>query len=126
MNKCPNCNSDLTAGSNFCEKCGASVTSTTQPNNSSTGHLLVRRKKSFYGFAVAISVTINNIEYTLNNGDELNFDLLPGRYIITYKVWCRRKKEVTIDVVSNGNYYIEFVNDYLWGGFKLSKNSKLN
>lgn len=126
MNKCPNCGLDLVAGANFCDKCGASLNPTTQVNNAGTGHLLIKRKSSFYGFAVSISVNINNLDYSLGNGDELNFDLLPGRYVITYKVWCRRKKEVTIDVVSGGNYYIEFVNDYLWGGFKLSKNSKLN
>lgn len=126
MNNCPNCGNPISGNINFCDKCGYQLVQITPAQTSDTGHLHIVRKKSFYGCAVSLSVTINNVDYKLNNGDELNFDLQPGRYVITYKVWCRRRKEVTIDVVAGGNYLMEFVNDYLWGGFKLSKDSKLN
>ncbi len=126
MNKCPNCGEDIVENTSFCEKCGTQLNQKIEQGQTGTGHLLISRKKSFYGCAISLSVTINNVDYKLNNGENLNFDLQPGRYSITYKVWNRRKKEVTIDVAQDGNYFIEFVNDYLWGGFKISKKSKMN
>ncbi len=126
MNNCPNCGNPIVNSSNFCKKCGIQLNQSTQTNTSETGHLSISRKKSFYGCAISLSVVINNSDYKMNSGDVLKFDLQPGRYIIAYKVWCRRQKEITIDVVAGGTYFVEFVNDYLWGGFKISKNSKLN
>jgi len=127
-NNCPKCNVPLVENANFCEKCGYQITSTATEkiDTKETGHLLVSRKKSFYGFAISLNVQINNVDYNLSSGDTIDLNLLPGKYLITYKVWCRRQKELTIDVLANQEYFLEFVNDYLWGGFKVSKNSKLN
>lgn len=136
---CPKCGTQNNGG-NFCIACGnplnidkqAQISSgnqiafnQTNQNNIATGQLILRRNGKVMGFAIDIHITINGVPYKLKAGDNLTFNLSPGNYQITYKVWCRREKAVSINVIP-GNYYIlDFVYDPLWGGFKLGKESKL-
>lgn len=136
---CPKCGTQNNGG-NFCIACGnplnidkqAQISSgnqitfnQTNQNNIATGQLILRRNGEVMGFAIDIHITINGVPYKLKAGDNLTFNLSPSNYQITYKVWCRREKAVSINVIP-GNYYIlDFVYDPLWGGFKLGKESKL-
>ena len=70
-------------------------------------------------------MTLDGQPFQLSNGQQLIYSLVPGIHTITYKLWCRREKTVQINVVAGGQYLIDFTADWLWGGFKLSKNSKL-
>ena len=132
MLKCNKCGSVVTEM--FCNNCGTPVNSQSenlsniqevsmQSNNN--GLLVVNRKNSFVGIDVNIAMTIDGSPFQLCNNQQFSFSLTPGVHTITYKVWCRRTKTVQINVVPGGNYLIDFVADWLWGGFKLSKNSKL-
>lgn len=89
------------------------------------GTLVINRKNSFIGCAVNIEMTLDGQPFQLSNGQQLIYSLVPGIHTITYKLWCRREKTVQINVVAGGQYLIDFTADWLWGGFKLSKNSKL-
>lgn len=123
LENCPKCGNKLNPNAKYCEQCGTGIIQVS--DSPIPGHLVLNRKKSFYGVAIGIIVTINNVEYRLDNGDNFTITLAPGTYTLTYKVWCRRKKEVIVEVESGGEYLLDFVNDYLWGGFKVGKNSKL-
>lgn len=123
LENCSNCGNKINPNAKFCDQCGAEIKQV--DNLLEPGHLVLNRKKGFYGVAIGIIVTVNNVEYRLDNGDKFTIELAPGIYNVTYKVWCRRKKEVTVEVASGEEYLIDFVNDYLWGGFKIGKNSKL-
>lgn len=123
---CQKCGSVVNGA--YCSNCGNPVSSMpiaqsdTQTNN---GILVINRKNSFFGIAVNIGITIDGNPYQLSNNQQLSFALTPGVHTITYKSWCRRTKTVEINVVAGGNYLLDFVVDFLWGGFKLSKKSKL-
>ncbi len=126
---CPNCNYANPIGAKFCSKCGGSlelnqVTKLVQ-EYATTGHLVIERKKSFWGCAISLKIEIAGNSYDLSNGSKLEFDLVPGVYSISYKVWCRRLKTVDVNMTSAGNARIYFVPDLLFGGFKVSKESKL-
>ena len=122
-------------GGNFCIKCGCpsnnQVTQAPQqsPYNqtiqANTGRLVLMRKGKVIGFAIDIHITINGLSYKLDAGNNITLDLAPGMYQISYKVWCRREKTITINVVAGNNYLVDFVYDPLWGGFKIGKDSKL-
>ena len=126
---CSNCGNPLNGG--VCNVCsgalnnaqGATVVPVNQ--NNTGGTLLVKRPNSFIGIAINIDLTIDGYAYKLGNDQQLAFTLTPGVHTITYKVWCRRLKTVQVNVVAGGNYFLEFAVDWLWGGFKLSKNCKL-
>ena len=90
------------------------------------GKLVIRRVKNIYGFAVKLPIYVNGIEYKVGNGEGFELDLVPGLYYITWKFWCRRDQSIQINVMPGNYYVVEFKPDYLWGGFKLSKNCKFN
>lgn len=121
-NFCNNCGNPITSGK-FCTNCGAPISTTNILAN--TGHLSIKRKGQIMGFAVNVHVKINEVPYELGAGQKIDLDLAPGTYRITYKIWCRREKEVIINIVAGNNYLIDLVYDPLWGGFKLGANSKL-
>lgn len=87
--------------------------------------LTITRINSFAGVAVKIALTVDGYQYDLANNSTLSFNLTPGNHVITYKVWCRRLKTVNINAVPGNNYSIIFKPDLLWGGFKISNDSKL-
>ena len=131
---CTNCGSPVNG--QFCNNCGtpvggqvAPVQQPVQPiapqSDPNNGTLVVNRKNSFVGIAINIAMTLDGQPFQLSNGQQLAYSLVPGVHTVTYKVWCRRKKTVEVNVVAGGQYLIDFTPDWLWGGFKLSKNSKL-
>jgi hypothetical protein len=125
---CSNCGNPLNGG--VCNICGGDLNSNqesvqTVNQGNVGGTLLVKRPNSFIGIAINIDLTIDGYAYKVANDQQLTFNLTPGVHTITYKVWCRRLKTVQLNVVAGGNYYLEFAVDWLWGGFKLSKNCKL-
>ena len=125
-----NCNScGSPVNGQFCNNCGSPVGAPVQQVVSqvgtNNGTLVINRKRSFVGVAVNIAMTLDGQPFQLCNGQQLAYTLTPGMHVITYKVWCRRKKTVEVNVVAGGQYLIDFVPDLLWGGFKLSKESKL-
>lgn len=126
---CSKCGHQVMPGSNICHNCGTNMAPTTpyQPQVTSvgTGRLVINRQSSFIGCAIAIHITINGMPYELKNNSQLALDLMPGVYQITYKVWCRRQKTVTVNVRAGGNYLIDFVADLFWGGFKIGNGSVL-
>lgn len=128
-NFCSSCGHKIMPGSNICHNCGKNMAPTQpyQPQVTSvgTGHLVINRQKSFIGCAIAIHITINGAPYELKNNSQIILDLVPGVYQITYKVWCRREKSVTLNVRGGGNYLLDFVVDFLWGGFELGPGSIL-
>lgn len=123
---CTKCGSKIKDDSTFCEHCGNKVNGVNE-NNSSQGSILFRRNNSFVGVIIGISIYIDgNLWKELRNSCDLEIKLPSGRHAISYKVWCRRMKTVEIDIKAGESYYFNFVPDYLWGGFKLGKDSKLN
>ena len=139
---CTNCGCQNTSG-NFCVQCGAPLNNVQQPamvnqpvqpqvpiqqpmgQNGTMGQLVLKRDSALIGFAVDIHITVNGAPYQLSAGKSVVLDLVPGTYRITYKVWCRKEKEVIINVFAGNQYILDFVYDALWGGFKLGKYSKL-
>ena len=118
---CTNCGSAVEG--NFCSKCGSKIES----KNLEQGNLVIERKSNVIGCAININISIDNGNIiNLASGSKLVFNLKPGQHQISYKVWCRRKKEVSINIVDGKNYYLKFSYDILWGGFKISKDSVLN
>lgn len=89
-------------------------------------NVIIARKKGFAGVAIDIHLTIDEEHYNLKNGQELKFTLSEGEHIIKYKVWNRREKSITLQIVPDKEYKILFKYDALWGGFKLDKSSILN
>ena len=117
---------------NFCGKCGKQVT--IQSNNINNGfinttnddNLIIERPEFFMGFAVNITISIdNNKEIKLGNGQKYSFKLQPGEHSISYDSLWRRKKSITLNIIQGKNYYLKFEYDPIWGGFKLSDNSIL-
>lgn len=53
-------------------------------------------KSTVMGFAINIHITINGVNYKLTAGKSMTLNLLPGTYQISYKVWCRRKKQLQL------------------------------
>jgi len=131
-NFCTQCGTNNNGG-NFCVKCGASMNiqanyaqqSVVPQSYANTGRLVIQRRGKIMGAAIKINVKVNGVAYELGAGENIVLDLVPGIYQITYDVWCRREKAVTINIVSGNNYLIDFVYDPLWGGFKIGKESKL-
>ncbi|MBR3523939.1 MAG: zinc-ribbon domain-containing protein [Bacilli bacterium] len=118
---CPKCGNYVEDGAQFCNNCGLAQTPTTVSNN-----LIISRPGKLMGAAINITVNINGVETKIGAGDVVGFNLSPGMAVIKYKVWCRREKEVTINVVPGRNYSIIFKYDPLWGGFKIGKDSIIN
>lgn len=119
-------------GGNFCITCGCPInnqiaqqTLYSQPVQVNTGRLILMRKGKVMGFAIDIHITINGLSYKLEAGNNISLDLAPGICQISYKVWCRREKTITINIVAGNYYLVDFVYDPLWGGFKIGKDSKL-
>ena len=113
---CPNCGSEE-AGT-YCEKCGALVAS---PANG-TAVLNIVRKSSFWGVAANILVTVDGVSKTLGNNETLTYNLSLGEHTIIYKVWCRKQKEVKINIVDPTKVYsLVFKVDFWLGGFKIDE-----
>ena len=115
-NKCIRCGNDLAPNQNFCNCCGLPVTNMVSNTsiNSNTGKLIISREKNFYGCAAKLKVLINGYCYTLENGQVLDFNLIPGVYTITWKFWCRRDKSIQINVLAGG-YYCVNLNLIIYG-----------
>lgn len=118
---CPNCGAEVNGS--FCTKCGTPINGGTNPYQGGT--LLITRPSKFWGWAVKLNVAIDGTIYPLSAGQTLSFNLVPGVHVITYKIWCRREQRVDLNVVPGGNYSVVFDYDWLWGGFKVGKASKL-
>lgn len=146
-NVCPKCGAVVAPGTSFCVGCGTPVggvqaQQAVQPMQQQVapaqvqqpvmaqvatggGSLLVRRKSSFFGCAVPLTVTIDGNSYTFNNGNEFTFNLTPGVHVVTWKFWSRSLQQTQVTVAPGGTYLVELVYDWLWGGFKLGKDSKV-
>lgn len=126
---CPNCNNVNAPGAKFCAKCGTALgDSNVQqgvPSTGGTGHLIIERKDSFWGCAVPVTIGIGGYSYQLQNGGKIEMDLNPGTYQVTYKVWSRSLKTVDVVITPSCMCRVYLVPDLLLGGFKLSKESKL-
>lgn len=126
---CPNCNNVNAPGAKFCAKCGTVLGGNNGPQVATsvegTGHLIIERKDSFWGCAVAATIGIGGNSYQLPNGGKIEMDLVPGTYQVTYKVWSRSLKTVEVIITSSCMCRVYLVPDLLLGGFKLSKESKL-
>lgn len=137
-NVCSKCGAVMAPGVKFCASCGTPVgevpaqqpvAAVQQPVAQVTpgigGSVLIRRKSNFFGCAVPLTVTVDGSSYTFNNGNEFTFNLTPGVHVITWKFWSRRLQQTQVTVVPGGTYLVELVYDWLWGGFKLGKDSKI-
>lgn len=142
-NVCPNCGLVAAPGSKFCMSCGTPlqggatgqvqvapqpaapvVASTVDPNM--CGSLLIRRKQAYQGWAVPLMVVVDGLEYTFTNGQEMTLKLTPGVHHVVWKFWCRSNQETYVTVQAGGYYFIEFVLDWVWGGFKMNPESKVS
>ena len=132
---CSRCGNVIQPNSGFCGACGNPVNNgnvnmnmymnNQVVSNPNMGKLIVTRENNFVGCAANLDVYINGALYKLSNGGRYDFDLAPGLYTIDYKVWCRRKKTIQINIVAGNFYLLEFTPDFLWGGFQISNKSKL-
>jgi hypothetical protein len=131
-NVCPKCGGQVLNNQNFCNYCGTPINNLNNQNMNNqvmnnmptTGKLFISRVNNFYGCAVKLTIYINGCAYSLENGGRIDLDLVPGVYNITWRFWCRRDKNVQINVMPGNWYQLEFKPDYLWGGFKLSDRCK--
>ena len=117
---CGNCGTPLNNG--ICPRC--SSMNNMQVNNQN--NLMISRPGTFMGFAVKLDVTVNGQLVKLGAGDTFYFAVPFGPCVVKYKFWCRREKEVFINVQPNRGYSVIFKYDALWGGFKISDESILN
>lgn len=143
MNFCPNCGSQNDGSAKFCLSCGTplqqSQSGTIAPSvqieqdpvqqaapiSNGIAVLKIKRVSSFSGCAVPLTVIVDSIEYSFNNGDELVVNISPGVHMVYWKFWSRSQKQAQVNAVAGGQYYVEIVADLLLGGFKLGKNSIL-
>lgn len=126
---CSNCGSSLVKGAAFCSECGTAVSKEAKvvaekktklaKTSSEKGKIILHRDDRFNGIAVNIEVKINDISYSISNGQRMIIEVTPGPYTISWKVWCRSWQTVNIEVEPGKEYLLHFVPDYLLGGFKL-------
>lgn len=127
---CPNCNYANQLGATVCSNCGGSleinqVTRLVQ-EYATTGHLGLERKKSFWGGAMTLKITVAGADYVLKNGDKLDLDLAPGIYPVTYKSLWHKLKKVDVSITSAGKFNLYFVPGLMFGAIKLDmKKSKI-
>lgn len=89
--------------------------------------LFIKRKKSIWGCAIKMHITIDDLEkFDLGNNETKEIDLTKGEHIVKYKVWNRRNKEVIINAEDGKEYTLSFKYDPLWGEFKIGKDSILD
>lgn len=118
---CSNCGA-FAGMNNFCENCGSKVTD----NIENTGILTITRPNRFVGVAVGIEIYIDNKSYTnIKNNSKIELRLPEGKHTISYKVWCRSLKTIELNIIRGNNYELIFTPDYILGGFKINKNSRL-
>lgn len=115
---CKYCGKEINENAEFCIHCGSKLKGET--------NLLISRPGKIMGCAVKLGVVINGNEMALKAGETINVYLNEGPNKIVYRIWCRRDKEVTINVEPGKKYTLIFKYDPLWGGFKVSKKSILN
>ena len=115
---CFNCHNELLGSEAFCTKCGVNL------NNAI--NLTLRRPGKFFGCAVKLDISINGIKYKLGAGEVLNVIVPTGNCTIRFDFWCRREKEVFLNIEPGKKYDVVFKYDALLGGFKIAKESKLN
>lgn len=144
MNFCPKCGTQCDGNAKFCMACGEQLQQSQggtiapsvkiqqtpvqeqgMPVGTGIASLRIQRVSSFSGCAVPLKVIVDTIEYSFNNGDELVVNVAPGVHTVYWEFWSRSRKEVQVNVVAGGQYYVEIVADLLLGGFKLGKNSIL-
>ena len=117
---CGNCGSLLNNG--VCPKCS----NMNNMQNNVPPNLMISRPGTFMGFAVKLDVYVNGQLVKLGAGDTFYFTVPYGQCVVKYDFWCRRAKEIVINVQPNRNYSVIFKYDALWGGFKVSDESILN
>lgn len=115
---CPNCKAELIGTEAFCTKCGINLRNTV--------NLVISRPGKFMGCAIALDVTVNNQPFKLGAGEDLKLCISNGDCVVKYSFWCRREKEVILNIQPGKQYSIVFKYDALWGGFKIGKESILN
>lgn len=143
MNFCPKCGTQNDGSARFCLACGTplqqsqngNIASSVQieqvpvqqvaPVGNEIAVLKIKRVNSFLGCAVPLTVIVDSVEYSFNNGDELVVNISPGVHMVYWKFWLRSRKQAQVNAVAGGQYYVEMVADLLLGGFKLGKNSIL-
>ena len=127
---CPNCGVQNEDNAQFCAKCGGAlnnnVNASAAPGNNAALFNVVR-KKSFYGVAIKMNVSVDGGEpVKLATNQILSYYLVPGEHIVRYKVWNRREKEVRVYVTNvNQIYSLVFKPDWLWGGFKVNEKESI-
>jgi hypothetical protein len=137
-NVCPKCGAAIVPGTQFCSGCGTPVQGSVQNvpvqpapvqqpvvAQGGYGSLFIRRVSNAFGCAVPLTVTVDGNSYTFNNGNELTLNLTPGVHVVTWKFWSRRLQQTQVNVTVGNQVFVELVYDWLWGGFKLGKNSIL-
>ena len=91
--------------------------------NNGMAVLEIVRPSSFFGVAANMMVSLDGENsQQLSNNQTVTYNLTPGQHVISYKVWCRRKKEYTLVAVAGKTYRMVFTPDWLWGGFKINNN----
>ena len=122
---CPKCGYALKGNDAFCPSCGLNINGNSQPSVTNT-NLVIARPGKVMGCAINLKITVNGTEVKLGAGDTLNFNMPVGPCSVKYKFWCRREKEVLINIQSGRQYSVIFKYDPLWGGFKIGKDSIIN
>lgn len=120
---CPNCRSEVNG--EFCVNCGTAINVAPVVNN---GYAVINiiRKKSFYGSIANMVISLDGANpQQLSNDQTVAYNLTPGEHVISYKIWSRRKKDVTIIAEPGKTYSLVFKPDWLWGGFKINEKESI-
>ena len=117
---CGNCGTLLNNG--ICPRCS----NMNNMQNNIPSNLMISRPGTFMGFAAKLDVYVNDQLLKLGAGETFYYNLPFGPCVIKYKFWCRRAKEIVINIQPNRSYSVIFEYDALWGGFKVSNSSILN
>lgn len=122
--QCPNCGSEING--EFCVNCGTPAQVAPVVNNSGMATIQIVRKKSFYGSLANMVISLDDANpQQLSNNQIVTYNLTPGEHKISYKIWSRRKKEVTIMAEPGKAYSLVFKPDWLWGGFKINEKESI-
>ena len=109
---CPNCGKPLTEQDTFCPNCGQKIEQAPsyQASNveNKTVKLVIHRKKSFFGVAVATKIHIDGqVVASIKSDGRAEFDLAPGNHEVVFDMWSAVEKSNIMLPADCSTVYVE-------------------
>lgn len=90
---CKKCGKEIADESTFCPNCGQGVDANVASNKNNTVKLVIHRKKSFFGCAVATRIHIDGqLASSIKSDGRAEFELTPGTHELVLDMWSATEK----------------------------------